>query len=244
MQYGLSHVWLEGDAVTRFIALILGLMSVLSWATIFFKAAQLARFRRLGRIAERRFWQAGDLEAAQASLGRRVAGNPYRELVEAGREAHEGHGAYDLGEKLSPDQWLRRCLGIALEEQLVRLSRGLGVLASVGSTAPFVGLFGTVWGIYHALLAIGTAGQSSLAQVAGPVGESLVMTAAGLMVAIPAVLGYNAIARGNKGVASKLKRFCHDLHAFLMSGAVRRPGTRPAAAASSVPSVLKQVQGA
>ncbi|MCA8095240.1 MotA/TolQ/ExbB proton channel family protein [Burkholderia anthina] len=243
MQYGLNHVWLQGDEVTRVIALILALMSVLSWATIFFKGAQLARFRRQSRIAERRFWQASDLETAQASLGRhQVVGNPYRELVEAGREAHEGHGTYDLGEMLSPDQWLQRCLGIALEEQFVRLARGLGVLASVGSTAPFVGLFGTVWGIYHALLTISVAGQSNLAQVAGPVGESLVMTAAGLAVAIPAVLGYNAIARGNKGVAAKLKRFCHDLHAFLMSGAARRPGAHSAVVASTMEPALKNVQ--
>ncbi|MFM0501760.1 MotA/TolQ/ExbB proton channel family protein [Paraburkholderia caffeinilytica] len=242
MQYGLNHVWSQGDEVTHAIALILAIMSVLSWAVIFFKGAQLVHFRRQSRIAERHFWQATELDAALQTFGRPVPGNPYVELVAAGREAHEGHGAYNLVDVLSPDQWLRRSLGIALEEQFARLSRGLGVLASVGSTAPFVGLFGTVWGIYHALLAIGVAGQSSLGQVSGPVGESLVMTAAGLAVAIPAVLGYNAIARGNKGVAARLKRFCHDLHAFLMSGETRRPSARPGVATASAQPAFKKIQ--
>ena len=102
--------------------------------------------------------------------------------------------------------------------------QGLAILASVGSTAPFVGLFGTVWGIYHALLSIGAAGQASIDKVAGPVGESLIMTALGLAVAIPAVLGYNALVRGNKGVSAKLNRFAHDLHAYFVTGSRVRKG--------------------
>ena len=106
----------------------------------------------------------------------------------------------------------------SIDEATSRMQGGLAVLASVGSTAPFVGLFGTVWGIYHALLAIGTAGQATIDKVAGPVGEALIMTALGLAVAIPAVLGYNALVRGNKRVLSKLNRFAHDLHAYFVTG--------------------------
>ena len=114
--------------------------------------------------------------------------------------------------------WVTRSLRNTMDEFTSRLQSGLAILASVGSTAPFIGLFGTVWGIYHALLSIGTAGQATIDKVAGPVGESLIMTALGLAVAIPAVLGYNALVRGNKGVLQKLNRFAHDLHAYFVTG--------------------------
>ena len=99
------------------------------------------------------------------------------------------------------------------------MQSGLAILASVGSTAPFIGLFGTVWGIYHALIAIGTSGQSTIDKVAGPIGEALIMTALGLAVAIPAVLGYNALVRGNKSILTRLNSFAHDLHAYFVTGA-------------------------
>lgn len=213
-------------------------MSVLSWAVIIAKSAQLVRLKRQGTRVEKHFWQAASLDAAYAQFGSAVSGNPYITLVDAGREAKDSHTSSHLEEVLSPDEWLKRCLGIALEERLAYLSRGLAALASVGSTAPFVGLFGTVWGIYHALLGISAAGQSNLAQVAGPVGESLVMTAFGLFVAIPAVLGYNAIARGHRGVAHKLHRFRHELHAYLMSGARRHPA--PYVAEAPVKNVIQR----
>jgi biopolymer transport protein ExbB len=112
-----------------------------------------------------------------------------------------------------------RSLRNAIDEFTARLQSGLAILASVGSTAPFIGLFGTVWGIYHALVAIGTSGQSTIDKVAGPIGEALIMTALGLAVAIPAVLGYNALVRGNKSILSKLNSFAHDLHAYFVTGA-------------------------
>ena len=115
--------------------------------------------------------------------------------------------------------WVTRCLRNGINEFTARMQSGLAILASVGSTAPFVGLFGTVWGIYHALIVIGTTGQASIDKVAGPIGEALIMTAFGLAVAIPAVLGYNAIVRGNKGVLGALNSFAHDLHAFFVTGA-------------------------
>jgi biopolymer transport protein ExbB len=119
--------------------------------------------------------------------------------------------------------WITRSLKSAIDEAVARMQSGLAVLASVGSTAPFVGLFGTVWGIYHALINIGASGVPTIDKVAGPVGEALIMTAFGLAVAIPAVLGYNALSRGNKGVISKLNRFAHDLHAYFITGARVRP---------------------
>jgi biopolymer transport protein ExbB len=120
---------------------------------------------------------------------------------------------------MSVSDWLTRSLRNSIDESTARLQSGLAVLASVGSTAPFVGLFGTVWGIYHALITISSAGQASIDKVAGPIGEALIMTALGLAVAIPAVLGYNALVRGNKSVLMKLNRFAHDLHAYFVTGA-------------------------
>jgi biopolymer transport protein ExbB len=142
-------------------------------------------------------------------------------LVEQGMQASSHHTdtQVHLHDALDMSDWITRSLRNSVDDFTSRLQSGLAILASVGSTAPFVGLFGTVWGIYHALIAIGTSGQATIDKVAGPVGEALIMTALGLAVAIPAVLGYNAHVRGNKGVLHKLNRFAHDLHAYLVTGA-------------------------
>ena len=147
--------------------------------------------------------------------------NAYRELAEEGREAAAHHRATNaqLHDTLDASEWISRALRNSMDQTTARLQAGLAILASVGSTAPFVGLFGTVWGIYHALMSIGSAGQASIDQVAGPIGEALIMTALGLAVAIPAVLGYNALVRGNKFILTKLGRFAHDLHAYYVTGA-------------------------
>lgn len=216
MQYGLNNVWHQGDVITRGILIILVAMSVLSWTVILYKGAQLIRLKRQTRRVERAFWKAGSLQKGEKALTGSIAGNPYRALVVTATEVHGAHEDSSLESAMSPDEWLGRCLRVTFDDSLARLQRGLGLLASIGSTSPFIGLFGTVWGIYHALLAISASGQSSLEQVAGPVGESLVMTAFGLFVAIPAVLGYNAITRGNKTTAHKLVRFMHDLRAYFM----------------------------
>ncbi|RZJ18135.1 MAG: MotA/TolQ/ExbB proton channel family protein, partial [Haliea sp.] len=129
------------------------------------------------------------------------------------------HAQPQLHDSLGVSDWVTRSLRNSIDESTARLQSGLAVLASVGSTAPFVGLFGTVWGIYHALLSISVAGQATIDKVAGPIGEALIMTALGLAVAIPAVLGYNALVRGNKSVLMKLNRFAHDLHAYFITGA-------------------------
>ncbi|WP_321893076.1 MotA/TolQ/ExbB proton channel family protein [Paraburkholderia tropica] len=212
----LDALW-RGDAISHAIALALIGMSVLSWAVMLYKGVELVSNRRLGRVVEKRFWQEDSLAKGSVLLGGANAANIYQRLVDAAIHAKDQHSDTNLEEVLSPDEWLQRCMVVAMEEQTSRMSSGLGFLASIGSTAPFVGLFGTVWGIYHALMVIGATGRANLSQVAGPVGESLVMTALGLFVAIPAVLAYNALTRGNRGLVFRLARFRHELIAYIMS---------------------------
>ncbi|TXR49809.1 MotA/TolQ/ExbB proton channel family protein [Phyllobacterium endophyticum] len=218
-EYGFIHLWTEGDGITKAIASIMSAMSVLSWAVILHKSVQLALLHRRGREATL-FWQATSIDKAEHLLG---SGSPYAALVDAARETQDADTRPRLASSFSTEEWLQRALRTALDEQLARLQNGLAILASIGTTAPFVGLFGTVWGIYHALLAIGTEGQPSIDKIAGPVGESLVMTAFGLAVAIPAVLGYNILTRGNRGVARKLHRFSHDIEIYFLTGSQYRP---------------------
>jgi biopolymer transport protein ExbB len=216
--FGLANLWAQGDIVTRAVALMLLAMSLASWMVIIIKVLDLRRFLKQSRQIES-FWHANDFADGLSKLGTDPA-NPYRALALEGREAAAHHNAQpQLHDQLAASDWLTRAMRNSIDESTARLQGGLAVLASVGSTAPFVGLFGTVWGIYHALLAIGTAGQATIDKVAGPVGEALIMTALGLAVAIPAVLGYNALVRGNKGVLFKLNRFAHDLHAYFVTGA-------------------------
>lgn len=217
-QFGLANVWSQGDIVTRSVALGLLIMSLASWMVIIIKALDLLAYKKMASVAED-FWHSEDFAAGLVRLGS-APGNPFRKLALAGREAtlHHRNAKAQLRDTLDMSDWVTRTLRNAIDEFTATLQSGLAILASVGSTAPFVGLFGTVWGIYHALLSIGTAGQATLDQVAGPVGESLIMTALGLAVAIPAVLGYNALVRGNKGVLQKLNRFAHDLHAYFVTG--------------------------
>ena len=221
-QFGLANVWNQGDIVTKSVALLLLLMSLASWMVILIKTLDLLKYKKLAAAADD-FWHSEDFAAGLAKLGAAPADriNPFRQLALAGREAtlHHRNTQAQLRDTLDISDWVTRALRNSLDEFTARLQSGLAILASVGSTAPFVGLFGTVWGIYHALLSIGAAGQATIDQVAGPVGESLIMTALGLAVAIPAVLGYNALVRGNKGLLQKLNRFAHDLHAYFVTGA-------------------------
>ncbi len=218
-QFGLFNVWAQGDWVTRGVALLLLGMSLASWMVILFKAMDLIRYKKLARQAEG-FWHSTDFAEGLNRLGPQED-NPFRNLAEEGREAaaHHRNTKAQLHDSLDISDWVTRCLRNSIDHANARLQGGLAVLASVGSTAPFVGLFGTVWGIYHALLSIGVAGQATIDKVAGPIGEALIMTALGLAVAIPAVLGYNALVRGNKSVQGKLNSFAHDLHAYFVTGA-------------------------
>jgi biopolymer transport protein ExbB len=219
---GLMNVWQQGDAVTRLVALLLLAMSLASWIVMILKALDQARWRRQAQGVEA-FWESPDYEAGLQALGSAGEDNPYRRLAEQGRSAlthlQQREGPSHLHEGLDVSDWVTRALQNSLDQSMAQLQSGLGVLASVGSTAPFVGLFGTVWGIYHALMGIGLAGQATIDQVAGPIGEALIMTALGLVVAIPAVLGYNALVRGNKALQMQLKRFAHDVHALQITGA-------------------------
>jgi biopolymer transport protein ExbB len=220
--FGLFQLWSQGDWVTRFVALLLLAMSLASWMVIITKALALHRAGAQAKSVES-FWHGSDLADGLNKFGTE-SDNPFRQLAIEGREAAVHHRAQStrlsqLHDAMDISDWITRCLRNSIDDSTAKLQSGLAVLASVGSTAPFVGLFGTVWGIYHALLSIGMAGQASIDKVAGPIGEALIMTALGLAVAIPAVLGYNALVRGSKGVTAKLNRFAHDLHAYYVTGA-------------------------
>ena len=227
-ELGLFHLWSQGDWVTKSVALLLLAMSLASWMVILGKTLDLLQHRRQARRVHD-FWHSGDFDTGLDRLGA-GASNPFHQLALAGREAatHHKDRSPHLSDGLDASDWIGRGLRNAIDDSTARLQSGLAVLASVGSTAPFVGLFGTVWGIYHALLGIGAAGQATIDKVAGPIGEALIMTALGLAVAIPAVLGYNALVRGNKGVLGQLNRFAHDLHAYFVTGARVGQGSRKA----------------
>lgn len=218
-QLGLASVWIQGDFVTRAVALILLAMSLASWIVILIKALDIIKFKKLARQSQD-FWHSEDFAAGLDKLGQDPA-NPFRHLALEGREAtqHHRNTKAHLHDTLDVSDWVTRCLRNCIDEFTARLQSGLAILASVGSTAPFIGLFGTVWGIYHALVAIGASGQSTIDKVAGPIGEALIMTALGLAVAIPAVLGYNALVRGNKFILHRLNSFAHELHAYFVTGA-------------------------
>ena len=218
-QFGLANVWSQGDIVTKSVALLLLVMSLASWMVIILKTLDLIKYKRIAKTAED-FWHSEDFATGLGKLGSDPS-SPFRQLALEGREAtlHHRNAKAQLHDALDVSDWVERSLRNAIDEFTGKLQSGLAILASVGSTAPFIGLFGTVWGIYHALLAIGAAGQATIDKVAGPIGESLIMTALGLAVAIPAVLGYNALVRGNKGVLQKLNRFAHDMHAYFVTGA-------------------------
>lgn len=221
--YGVAHVWAQGDFVTRAIAIALLTMSLLSWTVMVVKGWNAMRLRRLTRHAERDFWHSDDLASGIEKLSessKAAHDNPFLALALSGQEAADHHKRTrpHLHDQLDVSEWISRCLKDTVDNRVAQLQSGLGVLASIGSTAPFVGLLGTVWGIHRALLAIGASGATSIDQIAGPIGEALVMTAFGLVVAIPAVLGYNALTRSNKAVVGGLRRFTHGLHAYYVTG--------------------------
>jgi biopolymer transport protein ExbB len=214
-ELGLAHFWAAGDAVTHGVAWLLLAMSIASWFVIFWKGVAAIRIRRVGRLAISRFWSAPSLDDAIASLSREDREGVFAPLAEQVRHAlragsGSGRGS-SIGDRVERRELAVRVLRQQMTASSARLEAGLTLLASVGSTAPFIGLFGTVWGIYHALIAIAGTGQVMIDRVAGPVGEALIMTAAGLAVAIPAVLGYNAFTRLNRVTLAELDGFAHDL---------------------------------
>jgi biopolymer transport protein ExbB len=229
--YGIGALWAQGDVVTKGVAVMLLLMSMASWYVILTKSLSVWRNNRVAHAAGHVFWDAPSLQQGLLTLGE---DNPFADLARTGMVAMAHHKRQDQGllhDQLSVSDWITMSLRQAIDESVAKLQGGMAVLASVGSTAPFVGLFGTVWGIYHALVAIGTSGQAGIDKVAGPVGEALIMTALGLAVAIPATFGYNALVRGNKSISGHLNKFGFDLHALFVTGA--RAATAASAGAQS-----------
>lgn len=225
--FGVAHLWHQSDAVIKTIAVLLILMSVLNWSLILLRALRQLRARG-ARQAAQDFWSAADYPTALKTLQARAPASPFAALAEQGALATERlrqpSTASTLGGKIDPNEYLTRALRQSIATSTAQLESGLTLLASIGSTAPFIGLFGTVWGIYHALINISTSGAATIDKVAGPVGESLIMTAFGLFVAIPAVLAYNAINRANRLELAALDAFAHDLHDCLATGARLKQG--------------------
>jgi len=212
--YGLEAMWKEGDFVTKGTFIIMIIMSMGSWYIIFTKLFEQSKLMRSAKAAGEAFWNAGSIKKGADSLDE---GSAFRFIAETGMKASDHH---EVGMTASIDKhtWISMSIGRAVENIGNRLQDGLAFLATVGSTAPFVGLFGTVWGIYHALTAIGISGQASIDKVAGPVGEALIMTAIGLAVAVPAVMGYNWLIRRNKGAMESVRAFSADLQNVLLAG--------------------------
>ena len=225
---GVLGFWAQSDAIGRTAAVLLMAMSVGSWYLILTKAWQAWRVRREAQAAVDAFWTGADLEDALARMQAAAPESPFARVAAegAGALAHHGHHAAGrLAGTLDLSDFVSRAIRRAIGRAAAGLESGLALLASVGATSPFLGLFGTVWGIYHALVGIGLTGEAGLDKVAGPVGEALIMTALGIAVAVPAVLAYNALTRANRVILAELDGFAHDLHAYLATGA--RLGSRP-----------------
>ncbi len=240
---GLAHLLAQSDAVGKTLLGVLLLMSIASWALIVIKGWAQWQRRHRGEAFLNLFWNARALDEVQHELATHGARDPFSHLSAHALHAqlhHARHGATRLADAGSANDYITRTLKKVLDEETMRLESGLTVLATVGATAPFVGLFGTVWGVYHALVAIGMSGAGTLDKVAGPVGEALIMTGLGLAVAIPAVVAYNAFTRGNRVLTGRLDAFAFELHSFLTLG--HAPGAAahtPAADAAGRAHTLK-----
>ncbi len=212
--YGLGALWAQGDWVSKGTLIIMLLMSMGSWYIIFTKLFEQHKLMKAAEEAGKSFWTAGSVRGGVDTLPQ---GSAFRYIGEQGLTASEHH-AGTLASQIDLHTWVSMGIQRAVDAVTSRMQDGLAFLATVGSTAPFVGLFGTVWGIYHALTAIGISGQASIDKVAGPVGEALIMTAIGLAVAVPAVMGYNWLIRRNKNVMERVRSFAGDLHNVLIAG--------------------------
>ena len=209
--YGLESLWKTSDAIAKTVLLLLLIMSVGSWYIMIVKVLEQAKMGRQARAAVKNFWSAGTVQQGAAAL---EANSPFRFIADAATNALKKHDG--LMGHIPLNDWVSMGIQRAVDRVQSNTQGGLAFLATVGSTSPFVGLFGTVWGIYHALTAIGISGQASIDKVAGPVGEALIMTAIGLAVAVPAVLAYNWLVRRNKAVMDDVRAFGGDLHAVVL----------------------------
>ena len=220
--YGLAALWQTGDIIARAVLILLLIMSLASWYVMLTKLWDQRKLKQSARVVEKQFWTAPSIKDG---VDRLKKGDDFRAIAEDGLRAASHHDGR-LTDRIDLHEWITMSLQRAVDQINSKLNGGLGLLATVGSVAPFVGLFGTVWGILNALVAIGIAGQASIDKVAGPVGEALIMTALGLAVAIPAVLAYNGFVRSNRLVLSKLDAYAHDLFSVLTTGSsIANPGT-------------------
>ena len=220
--FGMANLWLEGDAITRFVAVLLIALSIITWVILLSRYWSLRKLRQV-KLQTDQFWRATSFDDGLNSFTD-PAINPYYFIAKGGANASTHHqnqmsSRRELLQTLNYSEWMARSIKTSVDRCAGQLQKGLTFLGSTGAVAPFIGLFGTVWGIYHALIAISSSGSAQLDQVAGPIGESLIMTALGLAVAIPAVLGFNAINRANKLVMADLNRFGNDLLAYFVTGA-------------------------
>ncbi|MES2399730.1 MAG: MotA/TolQ/ExbB proton channel family protein [Pseudomonadota bacterium] len=225
--YGLAAIWLQGDWVAKGCLLLLALMSMASWYALLAKTLALRRLKEQAATARGVF---DDVRHFSDHVGRLETNNPVRYVADAGSAAVHQYAA--LRPRVDYDTWVMRAIEQALSGVQIRMQSGMAVLATIGSTAPFVGLFGTVWAIYSALVKIGASGQASIDRVAGPVGEALIMTAIGLAVAVPAVFGYNWLLRQNKLAFESLRAFGAQLHSLLLAttDVTQTTGAEPAPA--------------
>ncbi len=225
--YGLDALWAQGDLIARGTLGLLVIMSMATWYILVTKLIEQFRLLHHAKAAKATFWQA---PSVALGIGTLKPASPFHFIAGRGLQAAEHHEGASMTQRIDLHSWVTMSIQRAVGEVIGDLQGGMAMLATVASTAPFIGLFGTVWGIYHALTAIGIAGQASIDKVAGPVGESLIMTALGLAVAVPAVLGYNWLTRRNKLAGDKVRAFASDLHSVLLSGV-------PQGAAKSLPRV-------
>jgi biopolymer transport protein ExbB len=217
---GFAHFIAQSDAVGKGVLLLLLLLSVASWYLIVTKALANISAGKRAEAFLKKFWEASSLQEMQKTLSASSDDNAFSDLARQALSVNNGNksGVEKLLAAGGMSEYLTRVLRNGIDQEATKVEHGLTVLASAGSAAPFVGLFGTVWGIYHALVQIGMSGQGTLDKVAGPVGEALIMTAVGLAVAIPAVLAYNSFTRRNRIWLAKLDNFAHDLYALVTVG--------------------------
>lgn len=228
-QMGFAELVQNFDALGWIVFVTLAVMSIMSVYWIVINFIKNSRLRGRADRVVTTFWETANAQDAIRFMEEQPKGEPFSKIaLDAAQAAahHQRHEGSRLVESLNRSEFVDRALRQGVTRESMRLESGLTVLATVGSTAPFVGLLGTVWGIYHALIAIGTSGDASISAVAGPVGEALIMTAIGLFVAIPAVLAYNFFVRLNRVTNNKFDTFAHDLHDFFATGA--RVGESPA----------------
>ena len=233
-QFGLMQALEEGGAVSWFIFITMVIMSAVSWYIMFTKLIEQGKVLKQGREDVQKFWSSTSVKDGANKFEKNSA---YRQLVDDALLAEEQHGK--LIDAQDQHEWMHSSMQRSQDAINAKLGTGLAFLATVGSTSPFVGLLGTVIGIYRALIKIGASGDASIDKVAGPVGEALIMTAIGLVVAVPAVMGYNWLQRRNKLIAERMSTFCNDLHGYMMSNGAVRPAVKAAPAAAAKPAGAK-----